>query len=141
MAFDLSRAGRRGGLALFLTVLLTAIGCGGKPPMGTEPTRNDTAEDVARMLKTFAEEKNRPPAGLGDLAGMDGPHPLGYPAVARGEYVLFYKVPLATGPEAAKTVLGYHKDAPTQGGLVIMQDGSLQTLSTAEFQSARKAGK
>jgi hypothetical protein len=37
------------------------------------------------------------------------------------------------------TVLGYEKDAPTKGGLVLMGDASVREMSADEFKNAPKA--
>jgi hypothetical protein len=135
---------RRAAAALLLAALLAACGCGRGGQRGsaaTGPTPQDAAEDVARLLKEFAEEQKRAPAGLGEVAHLDAAHPVGYPALARGEYLLYWKVPLSTGPEAARTVLAYHKDVPAQGGPVVMLDGTVKQMSADEFRSAPRAGR
>ncbi len=42
-------------------------------------------------------------------------------------------------PEAASTVLAYEKRVADQGGDVLMQDGSIKSMTAAEFKSAPQA--
>jgi len=43
-------------------------------------------------------------------------------------------------PEASNTVLGYVKDVPEKGGVVLMLDGSIrQNMTPEEFKAAPKA--
>ena len=57
--------------------------------------------------------------------------------IAKGEVIVIWKVWL--GPEKGNAIVAYEKDAPTNGGWVMLQDGSLKQLSAGDFKSAPKA--
>jgi hypothetical protein len=54
-----------------------------------------------------------------------------------GDFILIYSVKLADIKDPL--VLGYEKDAPTKGGLVLMTDGKVVALTAAEFKKAKLA--
>jgi hypothetical protein len=116
-------------------------GCGGSTsntaPAG--PTASQTATDVAEMLKEHFEATKKAPNSVADLTDAPASHPVGHAAVASQEYVVFWRVPISAS--GSGTVLAYHKDAPTAGGSVVMQDGSVKTMTADEFKAAPKAKK
>ena len=109
------------------------------------------ADNLAQTPK--GEAPKRPPVALhetdvawyrwalspADLTDAPASHPVGHAAVSAQEYVVFWKVPIS--PTGSGTVLAYHKDTPRAGGSVIMQDGSVKTMSAEEFAAAPKAKK
>jgi hypothetical protein len=44
-------------------------------------------------------------------------------------------------PVGGSNVLAYQKGVPTQGGFVLLSDGTIRPMSAADFQAAPKAGK
>jgi len=78
----------------------------------------------------------KPPARLEDLPDLKKDMPAVYQGIQDGIYVVFWNA-RATG-DSSQTLLAYVKDAPTQGGMVVMLDGSVQNLSAAQFQAALK---
>jgi hypothetical protein len=123
---------------LFAAALLT--GCGG--PSGssnTAPDADQTASDVAEMLKEYTAATKRGPNSAADLTDAPASHPVGHAAVLSKEYVVMWRTPVTAG--AADVVLAYPKDAATAGGKVVMQDGSVKQMTAAEFAAAPKAGK
>jgi hypothetical protein len=66
-----------------------------------------------------------------------------YKALKAGELVLIWDVNIGEvgeTPAGTKgTILGYEKDAPTKGGLVLMVNGDIVDMTAEEFQAAPKA--
>ena len=122
-------------------LLAAALGCGGSNTTGnmSGPTASESAKDVAEMLKEHFEATKKAPNSPADLTDAPASHPVGHAAVSAQEYVVFWKVPIS--PTGSGTVLAYHKDTPRAGGSVIMQDGSVKTMSAEEFAAAPKAKK
>lgn len=122
-----------------MTVTVALTGCGGDNKTGpTAPTVNQTAGDVAEMLKEFTEANKRGPNSASDMADAPASHPVGHAAVASGEYIVVWKVPVTVG---AAGVLAYPKNATTDGGMVVIQDGTVKQMTAAEFAAAPKAKK
>jgi hypothetical protein len=122
---------------LGLLAALLALGCGGKPEAMTDPTAADTAKDVAEMLKEFTEVYKRGPAGLVELADATASHPVGHAAVLSRRYTVAWRVPVSAA--GAGSVLAHPTDAAAEGGVVVMQDGSVKQMTADEFKAAPKA--
>jgi hypothetical protein len=59
--------------------------------------------------------------------------------VKSGQYVLIYGLTMKDLLKSGSSIVGYEKDAPVSGGIVLMGIGSTQYMTAAEFQSAPKA--
>jgi hypothetical protein len=63
-------------------------------------------------------------------------------ALKDGTYVFYYNVKLTDMVNGtSNTILGYEKDAPAKGGVVLFGDGSVKSLTADEFAKTAKAGK
>jgi hypothetical protein len=119
----------------FAVVLLT--GCSQKPPIrSTQEIGKIELQDIGEMYAAFAAKNGKPPANAADLK----PLALGSPIAGRGlnnpNFVVLYGTPVG-----GSSVLAYHKDVPTLGGLVLLSDGTVKSMSIEEFQAAPKTGK
>jgi len=95
-------------------------------------------EELAELYKYRAQDGQPPPSRLADLDEHEAALPISFDKLQRGEYVLFWGVGLAPGSDV---VLGYEKAVPQNGGLVLLQSGVVKTMTAAEFNAARKAGR
>ncbi len=124
-----------------LCLCVCVLGCGGagtgQKGDDTIPTQPALAE-VAELVKQHIQEKNRPPARLQDLEPYEPGLIIGYEGLKRGAVVLFYGASITAN---ANTVLAYEKDVPTQGGYVLMQNGTVKRMTAEEFKKAPKAGR
>jgi hypothetical protein len=124
---------------LLAALLLGCGGSGGSSDNAAGPSASDKVSDVAAMLKEHSEATKKAPNSLADLTDAPASHPVGHAAVASGEFVVVWKAPVSASGSGA--VLAYHKDVPTAGGSVVMQDGSFKTMTADEFKAAPKAKK
>jgi hypothetical protein len=124
---------------MFCVLALTLVGCGGGTSSATSATNTETANDVAEMLLEYNEAKKAGPASLADLDKTDASatHPLGHAAVARQDFIVFWRTVI--NPSNAEIVLAYEKDAGAKGGAVIMGDGKVKAMTADEFSAAKKA--
>jgi hypothetical protein len=70
---------------------------------------------------------------------MEQGYPTGIAMLRKGDIVVNWGAGLSDAPDAASKVLAYHKDVPSRGGAVLMQDGSTRKMTAEEFQAAPKA--
>lgn len=124
-----------------LVVLLA--GCGGPVgntgPVGTgTPTGKEALEDLERLLKSFDEKKQKPPAKLAAIEPVEPVYPGAYIGLVKGDIEYVWGAGLTAGSAA---VLAHEKRADTDGGWVLLQDGTVKTMTAAEFAAAPKAGK
>lgn len=94
-------------------------------------------KELGLVYEYIASNRFPAPRGLDDLNEYEASLPVAYSKIQSGDYVVLWGVGL--NASAANVVLAYEKDAATQGGLVLMLDGTVKTLSAAEFQAAPKA--
>jgi hypothetical protein len=103
-----------------------AIDEGGKPAL----------EDLGAGLKSLAEEGRKPPSKLAELGSFEPMVPVAGPAIRNGNVVYIWGAGYAAG---GTQVVAYEKKVPTDGGYVLLQDGTVKQMTGAEFQSAPKA--
>ena len=92
----------------------------------------------ARDFPVYKPGPVPPPRGLKDLAPMAKGFPHAVNALRSGDVLLFWKTDLADDPDAASTLLAYASEVPNKGGQVLMKNGTVQTMTSAQFQAARK---
>jgi len=126
---------------LLILSLGCVTGCGGGGTSTTAfagPTNADALADLAQLLKDFQQAQGRPPASLAALGGQDAANPAASAALARKEIVYFWGNGIAAG---STVVIAHDAKAASDGGAVLLQDGTVKTMSAAEFAAAPKAAK
>ncbi len=90
------------------------------------------------MLQTVAADRQKPPSKVADLSAVEPMLPIAASAIRQGDLVYVWGTTLSPGGNG---VVAYEKDAPTGGGWVLTQDGTIKQMTAAEFQAAPKADK
>jgi hypothetical protein len=126
-------------VVLLLAVLhVSAAGCGKKSDTFSETDFGKTIlQEIHDLYTGYIKNNQRPPHQLSDLKKYEAINPIGYNALKDGRYVAVWGLNTKDGG----TVLAYPKDAPTQGGAVLMADGSVKNMSADELQAALKTKK
>jgi hypothetical protein len=113
-------------------------------PMGCGPSTAgpDSAEkfkmgQVSQLFRIF-KKMEKLPQKIKDVESMNGNLPAAVGAIKSKEVLIYWGAGVSDAPEAASTVLAYHKDVPEKGGEVLMQNGKLRKMTAAEFNSAPK---
>ena len=124
--------------AWLLLVVVPACGGPAGPAAGTSgPIESSQLDEVYSLVKQHLDARKSLPKGPSDLRGWSEGFPTGYFAVQSGRVVVNWATPPS---ETGEAVLAYEKDAPTAGGLVILQNRTVKQMTAAEFQAAPKAG-
>jgi hypothetical protein len=121
-------------LLVALVVFLPLAGCGKGNPV--VPGSKDNLGQIYELHARYVKNHEMPPRTLADLDTKT------YQVTDAGavqllkeeKYVLVWNVSAKDGG----TLLAYEKDAPTQGGEVLMADGTVKKMSAAEVQAAVK---
>jgi hypothetical protein len=115
-----------------------------KPAQPTVPPPAVEAADLKTIGVAFhsfvAANSGRAPQTLTELASMVTDSPKTLDHLRAGRLLVYYGVaPVAMRSGTSKTILGYEKNAPTSGGLVLFADGSVRPLTADAFEVAPKA--
>jgi hypothetical protein len=134
---------RLASVGLVLGVVVLLLGCGGVAKVREAAAREKKANRlklVGLAYHNYQDTNNKPPAAVGDLMPLLASEHDAAQALQSGEFVVLWgaKVPQDFPQGTSLTVLGYDKDVPTKGGLVLMGDGSVQNMTLAEFNAAPK---
>jgi hypothetical protein len=128
-------------VALILLGPALAVGCGEK--RGVQPiTDADIAAhhaalgEIYEAVAAYEKSHQKPPKQVSDLKEFQRTYPIGYPALQKGEYVVVWGVNAGKNGQA---VLAYNKDAPKQGGVVVLANGTIRKMTAEELQSALQA--
>lgn len=115
----------------------TAVGCGDG---GSKPDTSPKAVllDLAEGLKSTAADKQKPPAKLSELERIEPMIPLAGPAIRSGELVYLW----GAGYDPTGTqVVAYERKAETEGGMVLLQNATVEKMTAEQLKTAPKAGK
>jgi len=127
------------GVLLIMSALALASGCNSSSSGGSSTDDRKTAlAELGLLLKGLPADGQKPPTKQAELDPMDPMIPLAGPAIRSGEIVYYWGAGYAAG---GSQVVAYEKKVPTEGGFVLLQDGSVKEMSASEFQSAPKAKK
>jgi hypothetical protein len=88
--------------------------------------------DLFDAYNEYAKNHQRPPQKLEDLKKYEAVHDVGVRVLREGKYVAVWGVTSREG----NTVLAYAKDAPTQGGPVLLGDGTVKNMTADELKAA-----
>jgi hypothetical protein len=120
---------------------LPGTGCKSDSPtngLPTGPTADQALTDLGSLLKNLAEEKKRPPA---KAAEMDQYEPIAMSAargLAANQIVYVWGARYSPG---SKAIVAYEANAESAGGRVLLQDGTVQSMSADELRATPKATK
>jgi hypothetical protein len=127
---------------LVVVVLAAAYclpGCGpGKDIATPETVQSEGLDQLWEVYQLAAKQKKQPPKQASDLNAFRRAAPGAVQKVAAGDFVVVWGIPPAAAGEPAR-LLAYTKDAPTQGGYMLLSDGTVKKCSVEEFNAA-KAG-
>jgi hypothetical protein len=123
-------------LALSVTLTCVVAGCG-KPEAQVAPPPDSTAalEQLGRFYKYLAYERQRPPAKPADLTAYPPESiPDAWPLIQSGDIVIVW----GSGYSATSNqILAYEKAVETNGGKVLMQNGTVKEMTAETFKAAR----
>lgn len=132
--------------SLAVSVLLTA-GCGRVKDAAARTKKSNDLKQIGLTYQNYVDlNSGKAPANADDLAKVAAGDPQAAQAVQlakSGQYVILWGSTVnemrKTPSGASGTVLGYEKDAPSAGGMILMGDCAVKNMTAAEFQSAPKA--
>jgi hypothetical protein len=137
-----------------LCLCFETAGCGRPKDKYAVPTQDEKRRmelsEVGDLFRFYQLEKKKAPERFTDFERAAQPNgmftlgPSGMTAMKNGEIIPFYKADLPDlGPEPGKgpgdVVLAFEKKVPKEGGMVLMLNRTIKTMTADEFKSAPKA--
>src|SRR5437879_406675 len=104
-------------LLMFLGFCCMLPACGQRRDAKAE-LKTGELSDIQEMWFLFVKAHNKAPTQAGDLKQYEVTQPFGYKALQEGKYVMVWGVK----DKSPSILLAYEKDAPKEGGAVLMSD-------------------
>jgi hypothetical protein len=123
------------GCSLFLFFL----GCEGTPKPPPPPSAADGLKELVDIYKYIEYSKLPLPTKPDDFNDYIDTMPNGLARIKQGDYIVAWGVGRSAAPGAANQILVYEKLAATEGGAVLLRDGTVKQMTAAEFAAAPKA--
>lgn len=124
---------------IVLLIAAVVIGCSGTTTPGPNANQGKLAmEEFSAMLKQLPLDKRQPPTKMAEFEAVE-------PMVPSAGLLLKQKAIVyqwgQTLKEGSNAILVYEAKAETDGGWVLLQDGTVKKMTADEFKAAPKAGK
>jgi hypothetical protein len=136
--------------AAFPSVMMTCVivcsfpaGCSKSGPKpGPMDPRYNALSEVADLIRATTTG-GKAPTQVSDFDKLESVYAYGHRAVKSGDVVVLWGGKVIGEGDAAKgggEVIAYDKDAPVNGGFVLLSSGQVVQMTAAEFAAAPKAG-
>jgi len=125
--------------AMLFLVPLAVWGCSSAPKPPPPPSGADGLAELVKVYEYIEYSKLPPPGKLADFDQHWDNMPNAYSRIQSGEYVVAWGVGHSKAPGAGQQILAYEKKAAAEGGAVLLRDGTMKTMTAAEFAAAPKA--
>ena len=124
--------------SLFLACLALTLfsACAQRRPPEPPKTSEDGLKELGEMYRYIDYSKLSPPNRVDDLNNYWDSIQNAFDRVKSGEIVVFWGVGYS---KSGNQILAYDKKAETEGGPVLLRDGTVKTMTAAEFKAAPKA--
>jgi len=129
-------------LAACVLAAALAGGCGGtktKDVSTSGPKANDGLTDLKTLLDSVKAGQQKPPKSAAEMAAIEPMFPVAGAFIQNGSIEYVWGAKFADGADAAKRLVAFEAKAAAEGGLVLLQDGTIKEVSAAEFSGLEKA--
>lgn len=127
--------------AIVVCMLALVPACSNKQPEAEQEgaAARDSLREIWALYDFYVKEKKKPPTRLADFKPYSAGFALGYEALSNGSCVAIWRVDLSAPADDSTQVIAYEKEVPTQGGQVVLKDGTLTKMTAEAFQALPKA--
>jgi hypothetical protein len=128
-------------ISAVLTLSLWLTGCSGgpRPADQSDPAAAQKAgelEEIYNLLALYVEQTGRSPTSVKELASLENAYPAGFEQIRSAHVVVVWG---GKPDKNATAVLAYEKNTPTEGGWVLLANGTIKQMTTDEFKATPKA--
>jgi len=118
-----------------LCLALSACNKQGGMSAGPTPLAENGMLELRDVYKYIRDSKLKVPKSLANLEEYEASLPVAFPKIQSGDYVVIWGAGLSGGAN----VLAYEKDAAGKGGLVLLQNEEVKTVTADEFAKMPRA--
>ena len=120
-------------------VVVLWAGCESAPQPPPPPSAEEGLKELVSVYRYIEYSKLSPPRKAEDFGDYWDSMPTAFDRIKQGDYIIAWGVGRSTAPGAANQILVYEKKAPTEGGAVLLRDGTVKIVTAEEFNAAPKA--
>ena len=111
-------------------------GCADSTPIVSKAPNKDALVEIGQMLKSLADEGRKPPTRPTELEPVEPMLPSATALIRDGTLVYLWGAAYAAGSDK---VVAHEKKVPTEGGWVLLQNGTVKEMSADQFKTVPKA--
>jgi hypothetical protein len=120
-------------------VLALLIGCASETPPPPPPSAEEGLKELVNVYRYIEYSKLPPPRKPEDFGDYWDSMPTAFDRIKQGEFIVAWGIGRSAAPGAGNQILVYEKKAPSEGGAVLLRDGTVKVLTADEFNAAPKA--
>ena len=120
-------------------VVVLWAGCQSAPQAPPPPSAEEGLKELVGVYRYIEYSKFAVPRKVEDFNDYWDSMPTASDRIKQGEYIVAWGIGRSTAPGAANQILVYEKKAPTEGGAVLLRDGTIKQMTAEEFNAAPKA--
>jgi hypothetical protein len=118
--------------------LLGFVGCSGTKSVQGDEALRQALQDFAQFLEALPSDGVKPPKKMAEFLPREPMAPIAAEYLQNGKLVYFWGAGLS--PDGQK-IIAYEKAAETSGGWVLLENGTVQQMTSEAFSAAPKASK
>jgi hypothetical protein len=120
-------------------VVVVLAGCQSAPQPPPPPSAEEGLKELVGVYRYIEYSKFALPRKVEDFNDYWDSMPTAFDRIKQGDYIVAWGIGRSTAPGAANQILVYEKKAPTEGGAVLLRDGTVKQMTAEEFNAAPKA--
>ncbi len=124
---------------LGVVLLVLWAGCNRETPPPPMPSAEEGLQEIAKVYQYIEYSKLPVPQKAEDFRDYWDSMQGSFDRVQKGEFIVAWGVGRSTAPAAGTQIHVYEKKAPTEGGGVLLRNGTVKQMTAAEFSAAPKA--
>jgi hypothetical protein len=125
-------------LCCLLTLFLLGA-CNSEPPPPPLPSAEEGLKEMAKVYQYIEYSKLPLPHRAEDFRDYWDSMQASFDRVQQGDFVVVWGVGRSAAAGAGSQILVHEKKAPTDGGWVLLRNGTVKQMTGAEFAAAPKA--
>jgi hypothetical protein len=122
-------------LQILLAGLLFFTSCSGETKPPPPPSAEEALKELVGVYKYIEYSKLPLPRKPEDFSDYWDSMPTAFERIKQGEFIVAWGIGRSTAAGAGQQILVYEKNAATAGGGVLLRDGTVKTMTPAEFSA------